>query len=311
MDLAETLEDPYRVKAFFNWNNNPAASSPQQGRLRAALTRDDLFHVAVDLFHTDTTAYADIVLPAASFLECDDLVLSYFDLTLSAQVKASEPFGMALPNTEIFRRLASVMKYDDPELFESDAEILDQLIAGTAFDGSFADLAKKGTVSLFETQVQFKDRAFATPSGKIELASARAAELNIPRVATPHADLRARPGHLRIISPASPWLMNSSYGNDPVIRRRLGRPSVILHPNEPLAAGLKEGDGIVLKNDVGSLRVRVTFSDAAQPGTGIVYKGRWPSGSLDGANVNALVSGRKSDCGESTTVHSAEVMLLC
>jgi anaerobic selenocysteine-containing dehydrogenase len=60
MDLAATLEDPARAKALVNWNNNPAASSPEQGRLRKALAREDLFHVAVDLFHTDTTAYADI-----------------------------------------------------------------------------------------------------------------------------------------------------------------------------------------------------------------------------------------------------------
>ena len=95
MDLAAALEDPRRSKALVNWNNNPAASSPEQGRLRKALEREDLFHVAVDLFHTDTTAYADIVLPAASFLEFNDLVLPYFDLTLSAQVKTCEPPGQS------------------------------------------------------------------------------------------------------------------------------------------------------------------------------------------------------------------------
>ncbi|MFG1201107.1 molybdopterin-dependent oxidoreductase [Xanthobacter aminoxidans] len=76
--------------------------------------------MAVDLFHTDTTAYADIVLPAASFLECDDLVLSHFDLTVSAQVKAGDPPGTALPNSEIFRRLAAAMGFAEPELFETD-----------------------------------------------------------------------------------------------------------------------------------------------------------------------------------------------
>ena len=70
----------------------------------------------VDLFATDTTDHADIVLPAASFLEFDDLMTSYFDLTLSAQVKASDPLGEALPNTEIFRRLAAAMGFTEPEL---------------------------------------------------------------------------------------------------------------------------------------------------------------------------------------------------
>src|SRR6202007_405531 len=117
MDLAATLESSAKARAFINWNNNPATSSPEQSRLRRALQREDLFHVAVDLFHTDTTAYADIVLPAASFLEFNDIILSYFDLTISAQVKTCEPPGEALSNHEIFRRLARGMGYNDAGLF--------------------------------------------------------------------------------------------------------------------------------------------------------------------------------------------------
>ena len=310
MDLAATLEDPQRARALVNWNNNPAASSPEQGRLRKALEREDLFHVAVDLFRTDTTAYADIVLPAASFLECNDLVLSYFDLTLSAQVKASDPPGEALSNHEIFRRLARAMGYNDPGLFESETEIIDRLLEQTPFEGSFADLAKLGTTTLFaEPRLQFGDLKFATPSGRIELASDRAVELGLPRVPVPHADKRPQPGLLRIISPASPWQMNSSYGNDPVIRRKLGPPAVTLHPDDAAAGGFREGDAVVLVNEVGRLPLAITISNAAQPGVGIVYKGRWPSASASGANVNALVLGRKSDLAESTTVHSTEVRL--
>ena len=110
------------------WNINPAASNPQQARLHAALRRDDLFTVAVDLFATDTTDFADIVLPAASFLEFDDLVMAYFNLTLSAQVKVTEPPGEALSNMEIFRRLARAMGYTEPELYESDATIMTTLL---------------------------------------------------------------------------------------------------------------------------------------------------------------------------------------
>ena len=310
MDLAATLEDPRRARALVNWNNNPAASSPEQGRLRKALERDDLFHVAVDLFHTDTTAYADIVLPAASFLEFNDLVLSYFDLTLSAQVKACDPPGEALSNHEIFRCLARAMGYNDPGLFESETEIIDHLLAQTPFEGSFADLAKVGTTTLFaEPRLQFGDLKFATPSGRIELVSDRAVELGLPRVPVPHADKRPGPGLLRIISPASPWQMNSSYGNDPVIRKRLGPPTVTLHPDDAVAGGFREGDTVILVNEVGRLPLAITISNAAQPGVGIVYKGRWPSASAADANVNALVLGRKSDLAESTTVHSTEVRL--
>ena len=101
MDLIPALEGPAR--ALFCWNINIAASNPQQARLRRALARDDLFTVAVDLFSTDTVDMADVVLPAASFLEHDDLVVSYFNQSLSAQVGAVDPPGTALPNSEIFR----------------------------------------------------------------------------------------------------------------------------------------------------------------------------------------------------------------
>lgn len=308
MDLAATLEDRQKSRAFVNWNNNPAASSPEQTRLRRALCREDLFHVAIDLFHTDTTAYADIVLPAASFLEFDDLVLSYFDLTLSAQVRAGEPPGEALPNQEIFRRLSAAMGYTEPELFETDAALIERLLALTPYKGTFADLARVGTTELFpEHRIQFADRKFATPSGRIELASARLAEQGLPVVPVAHADPKPAKGKLRILSPAAFWLMNSSYGNDAKIRNRLGQPAVAMHPDDVEAAGLSEGEEIVLFNESGELQVVVAISPDAQPGMGIVYKGRWPSASLGQANVNCLVSGRKSDVAESTTVHGTEV----
>jgi anaerobic selenocysteine-containing dehydrogenase len=311
MDLAATLEDPAKANAFVNWNNNPAASSPEQGRLRHALERDDLFHVAIDLFHTDTSAYADLVLPAASFLEFDDLILSYFDLTVSAQVKAADPPGLALPNQEIFRGLAHVMGYDDPELFETDDALIARLLAQTPYRGSFADLSRIGTAMLFpQPRIQFADLVFPTPSGRIELASRRAEEQGLPRVPLPHADARPATGSVRILSPASLWLMNSSYGNDKVIRRRLGPPTITLHPDDAAQAGFAEGDPILLANENGRLPLVVTISNTTQRGVGIVHKGRWPGASIGDANINALVSGRKSDMAESTTVHGTEVRLL-
>ena len=78
-----------------------------------------MLQVTLDLFQTETANYADYVLPAASFLEFDDVVMSYFNASISAQVKAVPPLGEALPNQEIFRRLAAAMGLTDPELFET------------------------------------------------------------------------------------------------------------------------------------------------------------------------------------------------
>ena len=146
MDLAATLEDPARAGALFTWNINIAASNPQQSRLRAALQRADLFTVAIDLFATDTTDLADVVLPAASFLECDDLVVPYFHRALSAQVGPLDPPGQAVPNSEVFRRIAGGLGFPEPELYESDLSIIDTVLARAGFGVDFQGLSAVGTL---------------------------------------------------------------------------------------------------------------------------------------------------------------------
>jgi anaerobic selenocysteine-containing dehydrogenase len=145
------------------------------------------------------------VLPAASFLEFDDSLASYFNLTISAQVKASEPTGEARPNQETFRRLARAMGFNEPELHETDAEIIAIVVRRVGLDGGFAGLAAESTVTLWpEPVIQFADLTFPTPSGRIEIVSGRAVEDGLPRVPLPHADKCPSGGRLRLLSPASP-----------------------------------------------------------------------------------------------------------
>jgi anaerobic selenocysteine-containing dehydrogenase len=308
MDLAPRLEKPGGIGAFFCWNINPAASSPEQERLRAALAREDLFTVVLDLFQTDTADYADVVLPAASFLEFDDLVSSYFNVTISAQAQAQEPLGEALPNQEIFRRLAAAMGYNEAELFESDRSIIDHLLGDVSLEGGFEELKRRGTVRLTGEPVpQFADLVFPTPSGKIEIASARAEADGLPRVPRPTVDPRPEDGRLRLLSPASLWLMNDSYGNDEKIGAKLGAASVALHPDDAARLGLKAGDDARLSNATGALVLKVALSDAIPSGVALSHKGRWPKREAQGININALNPGQKTDMGESTCVHGVEV----
>jgi len=308
LDLAARLEDPARSRALVTWNINVAASNPQQARLRRALARDDLFTVVVDLFQTDTAAFADIVLPAASFLEFDDLVSSYFDLTLSAQVKATEPPGEALPNQQIFRRLAAAMGYSEPELYEPDRDVIDELLRRSGLGIGFDELAARGTVDVFpEPVLQFVDGAFPTPSGRIELASAQAEADGASRVPLPLADARPANGRLRLLSPASPWHLNDSFGNVAKVERRAGQATIALHPDDAAARGLAEGDDAIAENATGRLGLRVTVSDAVPRGVALSHKGRWPGREAGGANINALNPGEKADLGDSTAVHGVEV----
>jgi anaerobic selenocysteine-containing dehydrogenase len=308
MDLAARLDDPINSRALFCWNNNIVASSPQQRQLRKALEREELFMVSIDLFATDTTDYADFVLPASSFLEFDDLVFSYFNYSISAQVKATEPMGEALPNQEIFRRLAAAMDLTEPELFESDAAMIANLLKQTETGVDFAQLAAKGTIDFTpEPVIQFADYTFATPSGKIEIASEQFVTAGLPRSPQPFADARPSNGKLRVLSPASPWLMNSVYGNDARVHKLIGEADVMLNPQEAEQRGLRDGDSVILSNDTGQLPLKVKLAEQVPSGVALVYKGRWPKFDSSRANVNVLNPGHRTDLAESSCVHSIEV----
>jgi anaerobic selenocysteine-containing dehydrogenase len=274
------------------------------------LLREDLLTVVADLFMTDTAEFADYILPAASFLEFDDLVFPYFHNTMSAQGKAVEPLGQALPNQEIFRRLSRAMGYQQPELYESDQSMLARLMAQTSFKGSFDDLKAVGTVQLRAApMVQFESLEFKTPSGRIEVYSQRLEEAGLSAVPVPHADPAPADSALRILSPASAWLMNSSYGNDDNVRRRMGEPAVMLNKAESEKRGLAEGDHVLLQNEAGALHLTVRVSADVPDTVALVYKGRWPRFSGDAANVNVLNSGLRSDVADSTAVHGVHATL--
>ncbi len=310
MDLVQALDDPRRAGALVCWNINPAQSNPRQAALRRAMAREDLFVLAVDLFATDTTDLADIVLPAASFLEFDDLVASYFHRSLSVQRRAMKPLGESLPNTEIFRRLAAAMGYEDPELFTSDRELIDEVLRRSGYGLDFDVLADRGTVwPSQEPEMQFAD-GFPTPSGRIELSSATAVTDGLPAVPEPSADPPPSGGRLRLLTPSSNWTLNGSYGNEPKLSGRLGAPTVTVHPQEAAQRDLSAGDRVILRNEEGELALELALDDAVPPGVAYAPKGRWPRREKSGANVNVLNAGLASDMGRSSTVHGVLVMLV-
>lgn len=306
MDLRGHLEAAPRDKALILWNINIAASNPDQARLLAALKSEDLFTVVADLFLTDSARHADIVLPAANFLEFDDIVGSYFHLSIGPQTKAAEPPGEALPNQEIFRRLARRMALNEPALYEEDGPILEHMLAPFGID--FAQLSRSGTIyPIADPVVLWEDLKFPTPSGRIELASDAAEADGHPRTALPDPLARPAAGRLRLLTPASEWHMNSSYDNEPRIRERTDPARITLNPEDAAARGLKAGDTARVSNETGELSLRVAVSDLTPPGVGWAPKGRWPGNAGDGLNVNVLNPGLRSDMGNSTALHGVEV----
>ncbi len=311
LELADRLADPDEFKAFLVWNTNPLASGARLGRLREASARDDLFMVAIDLFMTDTARAADVVLPAASFLEFDDLTAGYFHLNFGVQSKVLEPMGDALPNQTIFRRLAAAMGLDDPRLAEPDGAILEKLLEQAGYTDGFDGLRQVGTywVNGDEPRIAFADLRFPTPSGRIEVASARAEAMGLPRVPRPDVDPEPRDGRLRLLTPASQWRLNDSYANDPRLARRAGPAELLVNPEDAGRFGITEGAAVRVESDAAAVSLVARFDEAVPAGTALSYKGRWPSLDPEGESVNALYDGTPNDMGASSGVHGTEVRL--
>ena len=131
IDVGRHLNDPAMsppLKALFIYNHNPLVVHPEQNVLRRGLAREDLFVVGSDVVMTDSLAYADVVLPACSHFEHADLFAAYGTHWLQRADRVIPPQGEALPNTEIFRRLAARFGFDDPAFKASDAELMDDAL---------------------------------------------------------------------------------------------------------------------------------------------------------------------------------------
>ena len=167
-----------------------------------------------------------------------------------------------------------------------------------------------GTIDIWpEPVLQFADLTFPTPSGNIEIASAAAEADGHPRLPQPITDPRPQGGLFRLLSPASVWLMNSSYNEDPKVAEKLGAETVTLNTADAARLGLQDGDTVIASNETGRLELRLGVADVVPAGVALSHKSRWPKLSKQHANINALNPGRKTDMAESSAVHSVEIAL--
>ncbi len=311
LDLADRLADPEEFKAFMVWNTNPLASCSDQQKLRDACAREDLFTVVLECFQTDTANYADIILPAASFLEIDDIAASYMNLTVGAQSKVREPIGESRSNQDIFRCIAAAMELEEPALFEQDEQVIERLLEQMGFEGGFSVLKQQGFFHVNGEQPLILHEAlnFDTPSGHIEIASSQAEKMGLPRV--PHAGVDAAPaaGHYRLISPGSKWRLNDEYANEPKIDQRAGVAELILCEQDAADLGIAEGGKVSVATANGAITLTAQIDELVQPGTVVSYKGRWPSREAGGNNINSIHVGEKCDMTGGTSVHGMMVTI--
>lgn len=309
-----------QIEAVIVYNANPLAVAPDSSQVMRGFAREDLFTVVLEHFQTDSADYADIVLPATTQLEHLDAHLAYGHLYMMANNAAIAPLGEALPNTEIFRRLAARMGYDDPCFSESD----DQL-AAQAFDRNhpraihfdWESLKRKGWQKLAMADAPFADGGFPTPSGKCELYSASmlADGLDpLPAYIAPYESVASNPQlaerfPLAMISPPARNFLNSTFVNVKSLRGVDGEPYLDMHPFDADARAIVHGDMVRIFNDRGSFVARARLTDKARRGLVVGLSIWWKKLASDGKNANEVTSQRLTDMGRAPTFYDTLVQV--
>ena len=309
--LAGELPGP-PVRALYVYNCNPAAVAPDQSKVVAGLSRDDLFTVVHEQFATDTVDYADIVLPATTQLEHLDIHGSYGHLHVMLNPPVIAPREECRSNNDVFRALAARLDFE-PGLFPDDETLIRELLdGGPALEGITLDrLRAEGSVRLNVPGpfAPFADGVFPTASGKCELYSERmrADGLDpLPSYIPPHEDPLTRPDlsarfPLQLLSPPRPQFLNSTFANQAHHRASAGDPSVELADEDAAARGLVDGQWAEVSNDRGRFHARVALSGAVRPGTAVATGLYWSKHSPGRSNVNSTTSTALTDMGGGAT----------
>jgi len=327
-DLQTEVGPP--VKALFVYNSNPGAVAPDHNAVKRGMERADLFTVVHELFFTDTTDYADYILPATTFLEHTDVQGAYGHYFVQLSEKAIEPPGEARSNVWLFGQLAQRMGFKEECFRDKPEEMIRQALAigpdghsnNTAMKHiTLEDLKEQGHIPLgFHRDPEAKpfQPFFAgpvpTPSGKIEFYSETLASAGldglpefIPPTESRFGELAKR-FPLEFLSRKADNYMNSTFANLDGHRKLEARKSqrLEMHPKDAETRGIGEGDAVRIWNDRGALTL-TAMMNASLPAGVVAGQLDWAKMSSDGGNVNALTSERLTDIGAGATFYSTLV----
>ena len=321
---ALTVLDGPPVKAMFVYNSNPAAVAPNQNDVLLGMRREDLFMVVHEQFFTDTADYADVLLPAASFLETKDVQGAYGHLFVQVSQQAIAPLGEALQNNvRVFGELARRMGFEEACFDDREDELIEQALGENKAqrDPWFAGITREGLereghvglklpVNDVGEALPFSTAEwFRTPSGRGELVP-------VPVFVAPTESRGGAEGKgeypLEFLPRKADNYMNSTFANVPVHQRMESRTEGVLEMNsvDATARGIASGDAVEVFNSRGRIGLRAVVN--GHVATGVVAArldwnklGRDLSGG--GANVNALTSERLTDIGGGATFYSTLV----
>ncbi len=316
-----SVEGEGAIKALFVYNSNPAAVAPDGNEVLRGLAREDLFTVVHDIFVTDTARYADIVLPATTSPEHDDINRSYGHYDIVLNRRAIEPVGESVPNTELFRRLAKAMRFTDPCFDETDESMIRH-----AFDwshpslasASFKALERDGVLRLIYPKrdgfiTPFAEGGFGTPSGKCEFYSATLAARGLdplPAYTPPHEGedsvlMSAFP--LSLNTPPARNFMNSTFANIAELAVPHGAPTVQLNPADAAARGVSDGQRVRVFNQRGVMKLAARVTDDTRIGVATIMWGHWRAHPGAEGFVNDLTSQALADMGGGATFYDCRV----
>ncbi|MPY86507.1 MAG: molybdopterin-dependent oxidoreductase [Luteitalea sp.] len=296
-------QDP-PIKLLFVYNCNPLATMPDQNRVLKGLLRDDLFTIVFDQVQTDTAAYADLVLPATTFLEHYDVARGYGAYSLQLVRPIIDTVGEARTNSEVFSELAENLGLRDepPEL---EAETLLRVAGGLPEEIQGALLSDEVvTPPCGPAPVQFVDLHPPTADGKVHLFPEHLPSTAPGGLYAFQPDPATREFPLALISPATEKTISSTLGE---LRHDISR--LLMHPTDADPRGITTDDAIRVFNQHGEVHCLVTISDAITPGTVSLPKGLWRHHVLGHSTGNALVPDQLSDLGGGACFNDARVQV--
>lgn len=328
-ELGSKAEDGPRVHALFVYNSNPAAIAPDQGTVLRGLARQDLFTVVHEQFFTDTADYADIVLPATTFLEHKDVQGAYGHYYVQLSEQAIEPLGEARSNVWLFSQLGQRMGFPEPcfrdtvddmiaqALRVDDADRQDPWLAGITPESLHAAGGAQRLQFAAERHgekfLPFAEGPFPTPSGRIEFYSEALAAQGMDPLPAFHAAAESRHTGsgaypLEFLPRKADNYTNSTFANIPAHQElESGHGDVLeMHPDDARVRGIADGDAVDVFNARGSLALRAHVNGSVRRGVVAARLG-WNKLSAGGHNVNLLTSQRLNDLGGGPTFYSVVV----
>jgi anaerobic selenocysteine-containing dehydrogenase len=299
------LKDP-PLRSLFIAANNPAVTNPDVDRLRRGLARADLFTIVHDPFLTETARWADLVLPATTYLETEDFYRAYGAYWAQYAPAAVPPQHEAWSNFRLAQELARRMGVTAPVFSMTPQQILPHFFRGAAAGAVTAiDPASvlAGPVKIPPPRAQ----EFRTPSGRLEIVSATLAAQGVPAMPIwepdPQEEADAQRWPLRLLTAPGYFQGHTSWAAVPFLRAREGAPACLLHPREATRRGLSDGQQVRLFNDLGSVGLVLRISDAVQEGVALV-PGQRPDDETVAGTVNMLCTMRRSDIGDGACYQS-------